>query len=250
MKDQQVQRHANSLPDNSLTASGGVPVPFNKEAGAFSGSWDWGIVVDPLGPGETAECRLMLGVDDNGSLTVDGEGIFIPGEGKYHGGSYREKSLSFPIEPGPHRVHMTYENVAVPPEWTNLAILNYSIEVMVSDGTSSSSYQPDEGYPEPVSTEDEGEDVPCECGEEAAGGNGSQSSSSSPCPEEDNGEGDNGEDEDPCTCENNEGGSSSSSARGARSSSTLYGSSAAGRRVVARTLKTEMIWRTNFGSFR
>ncbi|MCB5932407.1 hypothetical protein LJB63_24025, partial [[Eubacterium] rectale] len=90
-------------------------------------------------------------------------------------------------EPGPHRVHMTYENVAVPPEWTNLAILNYSIEVMVSDGTSSSSYQPDEGYPEPVSTEDEGEDVPCECGEEAAGGNGSQSSSSSPCPEEDNG---------------------------------------------------------------
>lgn len=141
MKDQQVQRHANSLPDNSLTASGGVPVPFNKEAGAFSGSWDWGIVVDPLGPGETAECRLMLGVDDNGSLTVDGEGIFIPGEGKYHGGSYREKSLSFPIEPGPHRVHMTYENVAVPPEWTNLAILNYSIEVMVSDGTSSSSYQ-------------------------------------------------------------------------------------------------------------
>ena len=80
MKDQQVQRHANSLPDNSLTASGGVPVPFNKEAGAFSGSWDWGIVVDPLGPGETAECRLMLGVDDNGSLTVDGEGIFIPGE--------------------------------------------------------------------------------------------------------------------------------------------------------------------------
>ena len=58
MKDQQVQRHANSLPDNSLTASGGVPVPFNKEAGAFSGSWDWGIVVDPLGPGETAECRL------------------------------------------------------------------------------------------------------------------------------------------------------------------------------------------------
>lgn len=249
MKDQQVQRHANSLPDNSLTASGGVPVPFNKEAGAFSGSWDWGIVVDPLGPGETAECRLMLGVDDNGSLTVDGEGIFIPGEGKYHGGSYREKSLSFPIEPGPHRVHMTYENVAVPPEWTNLAILNYSIEVMVSDGTSSSSYQPDEGYPEPVSTEDEGEDVPCECGEEAAGGNGSQSSSSSPCPEEDNGEGDNGEDEDPCTCENNEGGSSSS-ARGARSSSTLYGSSAAGRRVVARTLKTEMIWRTNFGSFR
>ena len=182
MKDQQVQRHANSLPDNSLTASGGVPVPFNKEAGAFSGSWDWGIVVDPLGPGETAECRLMLGVDDNGSLTVDGEGIFIPGEGKYHGGSYREKSLSFPIEPGPHRVHMTYENVAVPPEWTNLAILNYSIEVMVSDGTSSSSYQPDEGYPEPVSTEDEGEDVPCECGEEAAGGNGSQSSSSSPCP--------------------------------------------------------------------
>ncbi|QWP39111.1 hypothetical protein J5W48_00230 [Akkermansia muciniphila] len=226
-----------------------MPVPFNKEAGAFSGSWDWGIVVDPLGPGETAECRLMLGVDDNGSLTVDGEGIFIPGEGKYHGGSYREKSLSFPIEPGPHRVHMTYENVAVPPEWTNLAILNYSIEVMVSDGTSSSSYQPDEGYPEPVSTEDEGEDVPCECGEEAAGGNGSQSSSSSPCPEEDNGEGDNGEDEDPCTCENNEGGSSSS-ARGARSSSTLYGSSAAGRRVVARTLKTEMIWRTNFGSFR
>ena len=125
-----------------------------------------------------------------------------------------KKSLSFPIEPGPHRVHMTYENVAVPPEWTNLAILNYSIEVMVSDGTSSSSYQPDEGYPEPVSTEDEGEDVPCECGEEAAGGNGSQSSSSSPCPEEDNGEGDNGEDEDPCTCENNEGGSSSS-ARGA-----------------------------------
>lgn len=153
-----------SLPDNALSVSGGGPAPFDKEAGAFSGSWDWGIIVDPLGPGETAECRLMLGVDDNGTLTVDGEGIFIPGEGKYHGGTYREKSLSFPIEPGPHRVHMTYENVAVPPEWTNLAILNYSIEVMVSDGTSSSSYQPDEGYPEPVSTEDEGEDVPCECG--------------------------------------------------------------------------------------
>ena len=247
MKKRQFQHHVDSLPDNALSVSGGGPAPFDKEAGAFSGSWDWGIIVDPLGPGETAECRLMLGVDDNGTLTVDGEGIFIPGEGKYHGGTYREKSLSFPIEPGPHRVHMTYENVAVPPEWTNLAILNYSIEVMVSDGTSSSSYQPDEGYPEPVSTEDEGEDVPCECGGD---GNGSQSSSGFPCPEEDNGEGDNGEDEAPCTCENNEGGSSSSSAHGVRGSSTLYGSSAAGRRVVARTLKTEMVWRTNFGSFR
>ena len=241
MRKRQFQHHVDSLPDNALTVSGGGPAPFDKEAGAFSGSWDWGIIVDPLDPGETAECRLMLGVDDNGTLTVDGEGIFIPGEGKYHGGTYREKSLSFPIEPGPHRVHMTYENVAVPPEWTNLAILNYSIEVMVSDGTSSSSYQPDEGYPEPVSTEDEGEDVPCECGGD---GNGSQSSSGFPCPEEDNGEGDNGEDEAPCTCENNEGGSSSSSAHGMR------GSSAAGRRVVARTLKTEMVWRTNFGSFR
>ena len=247
MKKRQFQHHVDSLPDNALSVSGGGPAPFDKEAGAFSGSWDWGIIVGPLGPGETAECRLMLGVDDNGTLTVDGEGIFIPGEGKYHGGTYREKSLSFPIEPGPHRVHMTYENVAVPPEWTNLAILNYSIEVMVSDGTSSSSYQPDEGYPEPVSTEDEGEDVPCECGGD---GNGSQSSSGFPCPEEDNGEGDNGEDEAPCTCENNEGGSSSSSAHGVRGSSTLYGSSAAGRRVVARTLKTEMVWRTNFGSFR
>lgn len=247
MRKRQFQHHVDSLPDNALTVSGGGPAPFDKEAGAFSGSWDWGIIVDPLDPGETAECRLMLGVDDNGTLTVDGEGIFIPGEGKYHGGTYREKSLSFPIEPGPHRVHMTYENVAVPPEWTNLAILNYSIEVMVSDGTSSSSYQPDEGYPEPVSTEDEGEDVPCECGGD---GNGSQSSSGFPCPEEDNGEGDNGEDEAPCTCENNEGGSSSSSAHGMRGSSTLYGSSAAGRRVVARTLKTEMVWRTNFGSFR
>ena len=247
MKKRQFQHHVDSLPDNALSVSGGGPAPFDKEAGAFSGSWDWGIIVGPLGPGETAECRLMLGVDDNGTLTVDGEGIFIPGEGKYHGGTYREKSLSFPIEPGPHRVHMTYENVAVPPEWTNLAILNYSIEVMVSDGTSSSSYQPDEGYPEPVSTEDEGEDVPCECGGD---GNGSQSSSGFPCPEEDNGEGDNGEDEAPCTCENNEGGSSSSSAHGMRGSSTLYGSSAAGRRVVARTLKTEMVWRTNFGSFR
>ena len=247
MKKRQFQHHVDSLPDNALSVSGGGPAPFDKEAGAFSGSWDWGIIVDPLGPGETAECRLMLGVDDNGTLTVDGEGIFIPGEGKYHGGTYREKSLSFPIEPGPHRVHMTYENVAVPPEWTNLAILNYSIEVMVSDGSSSSSYQPDEGYPEPVSTEDEGEDVPCECGGD---GNGSQSSSGFPCPEEDNGEGDNGEDEAPCTCENNEGGSSSSSAHGVRGSSTLYGSSAAGRRVVARTLKTEMVWRTNFGSFR
>ena len=247
MRKRQFQHHVDSLPDNALTVSGGGPAPFDKEAGAFSGSWDWGIIVDPLDPGETAECRLMLGVDDNGTLTVDGEGIFIPGEGKYHGGTYREKSLSFPIEPGPHRVHMTYENVAVPPEWTNLAILNYSIEVMVSDGISSSSYQPDEGYPEPVSTEDEGEDVPCECGGD---GNGSQSSSGFPCPEEDNGEGDNGEDEAPCTCENNEGGSSSSSAHGMRGSSTLYGSSAAGRRVVARTLKTEMVWRTNFGSFR
>ena len=247
MRKRQFQHHVDSLPDNALTVSGGGPAPFDKEAGAFSGSWDWGFIVDPLDPGETAECRLMLGVDDNGTLTVDGEGIFIPGEGKYHGGTYREKSLSFPIEPGPHRVHMTYENVAVPPEWTNLAILNYSIEVMVSDGTSSSSYQPDEGYPEPVSTEDEGEDVPCECGGD---GNGSQSSSGFPCPEEDNGEGDNGEDEAPCTCENNEGGSSSSSAHGMRGSSTLYGSSAAGRRVVARTLKTEMVWRTNFGSFR
>ena len=247
MRKRQFQHHVDSLPDNALTVSGGGPAPFDKEAGAFSGSWDWGIIVDPLGPGVTAECRLMLGLDDNGTLTIDGEGIFIPGEGKYHGGTYREKSLSFPIEPGPHRVHMTYENVAVPPEWTNLAILNYSIEVMVSDGTSSSSYQPDEGYPEPVSTEDEGEDVPCECGGD---GNGSQSSSGFPCPEEDNGEGDNGEDEAPCTCENNEGGSSSSSAHGVRGSYTLYGSSAAGRRVVARTLKTEMVWRTNFGSFR
>ena len=65
----------------------------------------------------------MRGLDDNGTLTVDGEGIFIPGEGKYHGGTYREKSMSFPIEQRPRRVHKTYENIADPPERSSLAIL-------------------------------------------------------------------------------------------------------------------------------
>lgn len=51
MKKRQFQHHVDSLPDNALSVSGGGPAPFDKEAGAFSGSWDWGIIVDPLGPG-------------------------------------------------------------------------------------------------------------------------------------------------------------------------------------------------------
>ena len=50
MRKRQFQHHVDSLPDNALTVSGGGPAPFDKEAGAFSGSWDWGIIVDPLDP--------------------------------------------------------------------------------------------------------------------------------------------------------------------------------------------------------
>ena len=45
MRKRQFQHHVDSLPDNALTVSGGGPAPFDKEAGAFSGSWDWGIIV-------------------------------------------------------------------------------------------------------------------------------------------------------------------------------------------------------------
>lgn len=62
-----------------------------KRPGRSAAAGTGGLSLIRSARGETAECRLMLGVDDNGSLTVDGEGIFIPGEGKYHGGSYREK---------------------------------------------------------------------------------------------------------------------------------------------------------------
>lgn len=116
----------NPLTNRTASSSGGAPEPFNKEGGPESLSWDWNIYVEPLQPGETATCHVMLGVDDNGSLKVDGKGIEIPGVGKYHGGTYREKSDSFSIEPGYHKVSMTYENVALPPDWKNLAILAYT----------------------------------------------------------------------------------------------------------------------------
>lgn len=90
----------NPLTNRTASSSGGAPEPFNKEGGPESLSWDWNIYVEPLQPGETATCHVMLGVDDNGSLKVDGKGIEIPGVGKYHGGTYREKSDSFSIEPG------------------------------------------------------------------------------------------------------------------------------------------------------
>lgn len=245
----------NPLTNRASSNSGGAPEPFNKESGPFSDSWDWNIYVEPLQPGETATCHVMLGVDDNGSLMVDGQGVEIPGEGEHHGGQYREKNESFPIEPGYHKVSMTYENVALPPDWKNLAILAYSVEVEVSGSGSSSSYVPDEDDPEPVDTDDDGEDTPCECSSSTSpSSSDSQSSSSNPCPDNDNGEGENGEDpeEEPCACEENAGGSSSNTpaARSGRASMSAYASSTAGKRVVTQTRKAEMLWRTNFGSFR
>ena len=160
-----------------------------------------------------------------------------------------KKSLSFPIEPGPHRVHMTYENVAVPPEWTNLAILNYSIEVMVSDGTSSSSYQPDEGYPEPVSTEDEGKTCRANAGRRLLAAMAPRAVPVLPVRRKTTEKGITVKMRIPAPVKTMRA-AAAALRRAARSSSTPYGSSAAGRRVVARTLKTEMIWCTNFGSFR
>lgn len=248
----------NPLTNRTSSNSGGAPEPFNKEGGPESKSWKWNIYVEPLKPGETATCHVMLGVDDNGTLMVDDKGVEIPGEGEYHGGTYREKSDSFSIEPGYHKVSMTYENVALPPDWKNLAILAYSVEVEVSGSGSSSSYVPDEDDPEPVDTDDDGEDTPCECSSSTSPSRSSdsQSSSSCPCPQEENGEGENGEDpeEEPCACEENAGGSSSNtparSGRAARTAVMASRHSAAGKRVTAQTRKAEMIWRTNFGSFR
>ena len=245
----------NPLTNRTSSNSGGAPEPFNREDGPFSDSWEWNIYVEPLQPGETATCHVMLGVDDNGSLMVDGKGVEIPGVGKYHGGTYRDKNESFPIEPGYHKVSMTYENVALPPDWKNLAILAYSVEVEVSGSGSSSSYVPDEDDPEPVDTDDDGEDTPCECSSSTSpSSSDSQSSSSNPCPDNHNGEGENGEDpeEEPCACEENAGGSSSNTpaARSGRASMSAYASSTAGKRVVTQTRKAEMLWRTNFGSFR
>lgn len=256
MNTQNFNDDVNPLTNRSSSNSGGAPDPFNKESGPFSDSWDWNIYVEPLQPGETATCHVMLGVDDNGSLKVDGKGVEIPGVGKYHGGTYREKSDSFSIEPGYHKVSMTYENVALPPDWKNLAILAYSVEVEVSGSGSSSSYVPDEDDPAPVDTDDDGEDTPCECSSSTSpSSSDSQSSSSNPCPDNDNGEGENGEDpqEEPCACEENAGGSSSAPApavRSGRASMSPYASSTAGKSVVTQTRKAEMIWRTNFGSFR
>ncbi len=244
----------NAPTPRASSSSGGGPEPFDKESGAFSDSWDWGIVVEPLREGETATCHLTLGVDDNGSLTVDGQGVSIGPRGQYHGGTYKEDTASFPISPGPHQAHLSYENVSLPEGMKNLAILSYSVEIEVSGSSSSSSYKPDEGYPDPIDTDDDGEDTPCECSSSTSPSSDSQSSSSCPCPQEENGEGDNGEDpetEDPCACEDNAGGSGSGSAPSRmRSSLATCHASAAGRRVVIQTRKAEMIWRTNFGSFR
>ena len=120
MNTQNFNDDVNPLTNRSSSNSGGAPDPFNKESGPFSDSWDWNIYVD-----------------DNGSLKVDGKGVEIPGVGKYHGGTYREKSDSFSIEPGYHKVSMTYENVALPPDWKNLAILAYSVDVEGSGSGSS-----------------------------------------------------------------------------------------------------------------
>lgn len=256
MNSQNFNDDVNPLTNRTSSNSGSAPEPFNKEEGPFSDSWDWNIYVEPLQPGETATCHVMLGVDDNGSLKVDGKGVEIPGVGKYHGGTYRKKSDSFEISPGYHQVSMTYENVSLPKGMKNLAILDYSVKVEVSGSGSSSSYEPDEGDPEPIDTDDDGEDTPCECSSSTSpSSSDSQSSSSCPCPQEENGEGDNGEDpeEEPCACEENAGGSSSGAAPAAhsgRASMSPYASSTAGKRVTAQTRKAEMIWRTNFGSFR
>ena len=259
MSSQNFNDDVNPLTSRTNSNSGGGPQPFNREGGPESKSWEWNIYVVPLQPGETATCHVMLGVDDNGSLKVDGKGVDIPGEGQYHGGQYREKTNSFEISPGYHKVSMTYENVALPPDWKNLAILAYSVEVEVSGSGSSSSYQPDEDDPDPIDTDDDGEDTPCECSSSTSpsSSSDSQSSSSNPCPDNDNGEGENGEDpqEEPCACEENAGGSSSNTParRGeeaARTAVLASRHSSAGKRVTAQTRKAEMIWRTNFGSFR
>ena len=72
MNTQNFNDDVNPLTNRSSSNSGGAPDPFNKESGPFSDSWDWNIYVEPLQPGETATCHVMLGVDDNGSLKVDG----------------------------------------------------------------------------------------------------------------------------------------------------------------------------------
>lgn len=99
MNTQNFNDDVNPLTNRSSSNSGGAPDPFNKESGPFSDSWDWNIYVEPLQPGETATCHVMLGVDDNGSLKVDGKGVEIPGVGKYHGGTYREKAILSPLNP-------------------------------------------------------------------------------------------------------------------------------------------------------
>lgn len=94
MKDQQVQRHANLCLIIPSQRPEVCRSRLTKRPGR-SAAAGLGIVVDPLGPGETAECRLMLGWMITALLLLTARDA-IPGEGKYHGGSYRKKKFELP----------------------------------------------------------------------------------------------------------------------------------------------------------
>lgn len=252
----------NPFTDRTASSSGGNPggpEPFNESppAAARDESWEWTLNVRPLGPNEEAVCHMMIGADDLATLSIDdSEALTLGPRGPQGGGKYTETSTSMPIAEGAHKVSLTYSNIPYNPQSGNAAALSYSIEVEVTDRTtgSSSSYVPDDGDPDPVDDDDDGDGDPCEC---SSSSSDSQSSSSNPCPEDDdNGDGDNGEPSSSCGCDENNGGSSSG-ASGVRmnvrnpmlsTNSSKY--STAGKRMTTQVRKADMIWRTNFGSFR
>lgn len=261
MKNPIFNTDVNPLTGRAASSSGGNPggpKPFNERppAAARDESWEWTLNVRPLGPNEEAVCHMMIGADDLATLSIDNsETLKLGPRGSQGGGGYVKTATSMPIAEGAHKVSLTYSNIPYKPQSGNAAILSYSIEVEVTDRTtsSSSSYIPDDGDPDPVDDDDDGDDDPCEC----SSSSDSQSSSSCPCPkDDDNGDGDNGDPSSSCGCDENNGGSSSG-ASGARM--TAWGSmlsadaskySTAGKQMTTQVRKEDMIWRTNFGSFR
>ena len=225
---------------------GSAPTPFNEvNSKAFSKSWNWDINVPALQEGERAIIHATLGADDNATLDVGELSLALLPRGQYGGGSYDTKIGQASIEPGTHRVSMTYDNVSLPEGMANVAVLDYSIWVeVINDSTgSSSSYIPEEIEIEPIDNDDDGEDEPCQDFFSS-----SDPSSSCPCPEDgDNGEGDNGESSSN-PCEGNAGGDGPAT-YGVRSIASICSSSAA-KRVTARGGHKDMLWRANFGTFR
>ncbi|MEG0837395.1 MAG: sugar-binding protein, partial [Akkermansia sp.] len=264
MKNPVFNTDINQFTNRLASGSGGNPggpEPFNENppAAPRDESWGWTLNVRPLGPNEEAVCHMMIGADDLAKLSIDNKvQLNLGPRGPQGGGRYSEVSASMPIGEGSHKVSLTYSNIPYDPQSENAAALSYSIKVEVMDKTtsSSSSYIPDDGDPDSVDDDDDGEDEPCECSSSSSSSD-SQSSSSCPCPQDDdNGDGDNGEPSSSCGCDKNNGGSSSG-ATGARMNTqgsmlsakdSKY--STAGKQMITQVRKADMIWRTNFGSFR